>query len=194
MRETNPHLAITEQVIIQGCAAGKRASQTMLYDRYAPRMMALCMRYSKNREEAEEVLLEGFHRVFRNIRQYKQSGSFEGWVRKVMVNAALQRYKPKSKLYPILPIAQAAMDIPDYADIESGMEAKELTLLVQSLPTGYRMVFNLHVFEGYKHREIAAMLGISEGTSKSNLFDARALLRKSLGAKARIHAGKKISI
>jgi RNA polymerase sigma-70 factor (ECF subfamily) len=144
------------------------------------------MRYSRNREEAEEIMQEGFYRVFKYIFQFKNIGSFEGWIRKIMVNAAVQRYRPKSDLHPVIQIDAADTLMADNSDIYSDLNVKELLQLVQALPTAYRMVFNLYVFEGFKHREIAAMIGISEGTSKSNLSDARAILQKALRAKKKM--------
>lgn len=141
------------------------------------------MRYAKNREEAEETLHEGFLKVFTYIKNFKGSGSFEGWIRKIMVNCALLRYRNKSQLYPVIQLDVERSGTTTEPDIFSKLDAKELLLLVQSLPAGYRLVFNLYVFEGYKHREIAEALGISEGTSKSNLSDARSILQKALMAK-----------
>ena len=180
MSSKHLYLLHTEQLIIDGCIAGNRAFQAKLYDLYAPKMLVVCLRYSRNREEAEELLHEGFYRVFKYIHQFKNTGSFEGWVRKIMVNAALQQYKPKSNLYAIIRIDDADIDIPCNIDIHDALHVKELIQLVQALPTSYRMVFNMYVFDGYKHREIAAMLGISTGTSKSNLSDARTILKKAL--------------
>jgi len=169
----------TEQ-LIKGCIAGDRTFQTKLYDLFAPKMLGVCMRYSKNREEAEEILHEGFLRVFTYIKNFKGTGSFEGWIRRIMINCALLRYRNKSHLYPVSLIDAEKAGTTAEPDIISKLDAKELLLLVQSLPAGYRLVFNLYVFEGYKHREIAEALGISEGTSKSNLSDARSILQKAL--------------
>ena len=173
----------TEQHLIEGCIAGNRGFQTKLYDLFAPKMLGVCLRYAKNREEAEEILQEGFLRVFTYIDKFKGAGSFEGWVRKIMVNCALFRYRKKSHLQPVISLDTFAHDAVSEADIVSSLDAKELLSLIQSLPAGYRIVFNLYVFEGYKHREIAEALGIAEGTSKSNLSDARALLQKALTTK-----------
>ncbi|MBS1669052.1 MAG: sigma-70 family RNA polymerase sigma factor [Bacteroidetes bacterium] len=149
-------------------------------------MMAVCMRYCRNREEAEEILQEGFYRVFKYLHTFKHKGSFEGWIRKIMVNAALQRYKSKSNLRPVIQIDADGIDVPDTYDIQSNLNIKELVQMIQRLPTAYRLVFNLYVFEGFKHREIANMIGISEGTSKSNLSDARAILQKALTTKKKL--------
>ncbi|MBC7827818.1 MAG: sigma-70 family RNA polymerase sigma factor [Chitinophagaceae bacterium] len=186
MPETKPDLPDADQLLIRGCIAGNRASQTELYDLYAPRMLGVCLRYAKNREEAEEILHEGFLKVFTYIGKFRGTGSFEGWVRRIMVNSALFRYRNKSHLQPVIRLETSGYDSISDTDIVSNLDAKELLILVQSLPSGYRIVFNLYVFEGYKHREIAETLGISEGTSKSNLSDARAFLQKALTSKKNV--------
>jgi RNA polymerase sigma factor (sigma-70 family) len=176
----------TEQLLIKGCIAGDRAFQTKLYDLLAPKMLGVCLRYARNRQEAEEILQEGFLRVFTYINKFKGSGSLEGWVRKIMVNSALSRYRNKFHLQPVIRLETLGHDAPGETDIVSDFDAKELIVLVQTLPAGYRIVFNLYVFEGFKHREIAEALGISEGTSKSNLSDARAYLQKALTVKKKL--------
>ena len=170
----------TEQPIIRGCVAGNRTSQQELYDLFAPKLMNVCARYAKNKDESEEIMQDGFYRIFKNIQQYNFSGSFEGWMRKIIVNTAIQRYKSTSKLHMLVPIQHEHNQIPDQIDIYSRIEANQMIQLVQQLPTRCRMVFNLYAFEGYKHREIAQILGITEGTSKSNLYDARMILKKAL--------------
>ena len=176
----------TDQLLIKGCIAGDRAFQTKLYDLFAPKMMGVCLRYSKNREEAEEVLQEGFLKVFTYIKNFRGDGSFEGWIRKIMVNCTLSRYRNKSTLHLVTGLDTFSNNDASTTDIASNLDAKELLTLVQSLPPGYRTVFNLFVFEGFKHREIADALGISEGTSKSNLSDARAFLQKALAPKKKL--------
>ena len=166
--------------LVQKCIKGERHSQGDLYALLAPKMFVVCLRYSRNREEAEEVLQEGLMKVFDHLQQFKFAGSFEGWVRKIMVNCALQKYRGKPQLHAIVNIEEVRTEQGDMENIYSRLEAKELVALVQSLPPAYRMVFNLYVFEDMKHREIADHLGISEGTSKSNLSDARAILQKAV--------------
>ncbi len=183
MSDKTSHLPDTEQLLIKGCVAGDRAFQSKLYDFYAPKMLGVCMRYSKNKAEAEEILQEGFIRVFTYIKNFRGSGSFEGWIRKIMVNCALLRYKSKLRLHPVINLDDVSYDLASESDITSNLDAKELLALIQSLPAGYRIVLNLYVFEGYKHREIAELLGIAEGTSKSNLADARSFLQKAIMAK-----------
>ncbi|MBD0287684.1 MAG: sigma-70 family RNA polymerase sigma factor [Flavisolibacter sp.] len=153
-------------------------------------MFMVCLRYAKNREEAEEILQEGFMKVFEFIHQFKFAGSFEGWMRKIMVNCALQKYRNKTNLRPVISIETITTEQPDNEEILSRLGTKELLDMVQQLPPGYRMVFNLYVFEGMKHREIAECLGISEGTSKSNLSDARAILQRAVTNSLATHKEK----
>ena len=166
--------------LLKGCAAGDRSCQKRLYDRYAPKMMALCLRYSNNQEEAEEILQDGFLQMYKFIAQYKKTGSFDAWLRKIMINCALMRYRGKTQLYQFTPLTDDHNALIAADDLSGKLDERELTRLIQRLPPAYRMVFNLYVFEGFKHREIALLLGIAEGTSKSNLSDAKALLRRSL--------------
>lgn len=166
--------------LIQGCLSGDRSCQRALYDRYAPGMMMLCLRYAVNNQEAEEILQDGFLQMYRHIGQYKFIGSFNSWLRKIMINSALMRYRGRAaqpRVVPLTPEHEVPANEEDFPD---RLGELELIRLIQALPPAYRMVFNLYVFEGLKHREIAQMLKISEGTSKSNLSDARALLRRSV--------------
>jgi RNA polymerase sigma-70 factor, ECF subfamily len=173
---------LVEQIeeLIQGCIKGERHYQNRIYGLFSSKMFVVCLRYSKNREEAEDIMQEGFVKVFTSIHQFKSIGSFEGWVRKIMVNCALQKYRSKSHLHPVINIENANTEHLASENVLSQLDAKELLKMVQQLPPAYRMVFNLYVFEGLKHREIAQELGISEGTSKSNLSDARAILQKAV--------------
>ncbi len=166
--------------LIEGCINGHRQSQNRLYAVLMPKMFGVCLRYSKTREEAEEILQEGFIRVFEFIHQYNFAGSFEGWVRRIMVNCALQKYRSKKQMHAVVNIDSSAVEPMSNEEILSRIGTKELLQMVQQLSPAYRMVFNLYVFEGMKHREIAEHLGISEGTSKSNLSDARAFLQKTV--------------
>jgi RNA polymerase sigma factor (sigma-70 family) len=164
--------------IIQDCIKGQRFAQNQLYKLFAPRMLSVCLRYSKNKEEAEDTLQTGFMKVFTFLHQYNSAGSFEGWIRKIMVNCALQKYRSKPCLHAVVDIENNQQEIAATENIMEQIGIKELLNMVHQLPPGYRMIFNLYVFEGMKHREIAGLLGISEGTSKSNLYDARAILQK----------------
>jgi RNA polymerase sigma-70 factor (ECF subfamily) len=172
--------------LIKGCLKADRYSQSQLYELFATKMFAVCLRYSRNPEEAEEILQEGFSKVFEFIHQYRFEGSFEGWVRKIMVNCALQKYRNKPHLHIIGNIESENIEYWENEDISSRLGAKELVKMIQQLPPAYRMVFNLFVFEGMKHREIAELLGISEGTSKSNLSDARAILQRAVNKSLKV--------
>jgi RNA polymerase sigma factor (sigma-70 family) len=160
--------------------AGNRAMQNKLYAQFAPVMMAVCLRYAKNKQDAEEVLQEGFIKVFTCLHQYKFSGVLEAWIKKIMINCALQRLRSKNLLYKVMPAENMPEEYIDKDLVLDNINTKELIQLVQSLPTACRLVFNLYAFEGMKHREIARLLNISEGTSKSNLHDARVLLQRKL--------------
>lgn len=146
-------------------------------------MFTVCLRYGKDRHEAEEILQEGFIKVFSSLHQYRNEGSLEGWIRRVMVTTALQRLRTRTPLHAVLPVEPGTHhDLPEDEKVESALAAKELLALVQALPFMYRAVFNLYVFEGYRHKEIAGLLNISEGTSKSNLYDARQWLKGKISA------------
>jgi len=166
--------------LIQRCIHGDRNSQRNLYEAYHVKMFGICLRYAKNREEAEDILQEGFVQVFKSLHQFKYNGSFEGWVRKIMVNCSIQHYRSKIRMYPVVDQEEIAAEPFVNEQVTAKIQKKEILNLVQNLPPAYRMVFNLYVFEGLKHREIAELLGVSEGTSKSNLFDAKLLLQKAV--------------
>jgi RNA polymerase sigma-70 factor, ECF subfamily len=144
-------------------------------------MFTVCLRYANSREEAKDLLQEGFIKVFDCLHQFKFEGSFEGWMKKVVVNNALQKIRSKSHLHAIVSIEDAPQtQTVGPQEILSKLGTKELLQLIQDLPTVYRLVFNLYVFEGMRHKEISKLLGISEGTSKSNLHDARVILQKKV--------------
>ncbi|MCS6991868.1 MAG: sigma-70 family RNA polymerase sigma factor [Chitinophagales bacterium] len=168
-----------EAELIQGCLQGDRQCCKLLYEQTASVMFGICLRYASDFHEAEDILQEGYIKVFRYISQYRGDGPLEGWMRRIFINTALaygRRHKCESPTedppYPD--------DEPLTADVLSRLETFELLELVQNLPRGYRMVFNLYVIDGYSHKEIAGLLGISEGTSKSQLARARSQLRKML--------------
>jgi RNA polymerase sigma factor (sigma-70 family) len=165
--------------LIKECIAGNRSMQNKLYKYYASRMMGVCLRYSKSRADAQEILQEGFIKVFTCLHQYNFRGSLEGWIKRTMINCALQKLRTKSSLYPVINVDEVSERYID-VDAMASLHAKELLILIQNLPTMCKLVFNLYVFEGCTHREIAEMLHISEGTSKSNLHDARMILQKQL--------------
>ena len=166
--------------LIQACIDGDRYSQSQLYELFVPKMFAVCLRYSKNREEAEEILQEGFVQVFKSLKSFRNEGSFEGWIRKIMLYCSVKHFRTQTKMHPVVNIEFVNVEEVDNEDVIARLGKKELLKMVQALPPAYRMIFNLYVFEGMKHREIAAQLGISEGTSKSNFFDAKVILQRAV--------------
>jgi RNA polymerase sigma-70 factor (ECF subfamily) len=167
--------------LIQGCLRGDRLAQKQLFERYKGKMFALCLRYANNRSDAEDVLQEGFVRVFRDLSQYSGSGNFEGWMRKIFVNTSLQHLQKQKRGLVLTELE--GNDLADESappfDTEE-LPARNLMRVLQQLPPGFRTIFNLHVLEGYSHPEIADILGISVGTSKSQLLRAKAHFRKLL--------------
>jgi len=180
----------SEDILIQGCIEWDRNSQSRLYKQFCSKMFAVVLRYSKNREEAEDTLQEGFMKVFENLKNFKKQGSLEGWIRRIMVNSAIQKYRQSKPQFTTINVEDNEYSLNGYAteNTLSQIGAKELMKLIQKLPPKCQMVFNLYVFEGMKHREIAEQLGITEGTSKSNLSDARTMLQKQV---KRLEGGKK---
>jgi RNA polymerase sigma factor (sigma-70 family) len=174
------------EILIKGCLERNRRCQQRIYDIFAPSMMVVCLRYSRSREEAEEIMQDAFVRMFGNIGQFKYMGSFEGWLRRIVVNCALQRYRGKYSRTTTVSLTDYFHQLPFVSDIGERLDEKRLIQLIQVLPPACRMVFNLYVFEGYKHSEIAGMLGVTEGTSKSNLFDARSILKRYLTTQVKI--------
>jgi RNA polymerase sigma-70 factor (ECF subfamily) len=142
-------------------------------------MMGLCMRYAKDTFEAEDVLQMGFVKVFQKISDFRGEGSFEGWIRRIMVNTAIESYRKNLRNLNLVDIDEV-YDQPQNTFDMSGLELKDLLKLVQQLSNGYRLVFNMYVIEGYSHKEIAKLLGITEGASKSQLSRARAILKEKI--------------
>ena len=172
---------MTENELIQSCIRQESKAQKMLYDRYAPKMMGVCRRYLNNREDAEDVLVEGMFRVFDNIHTYQFAGSFEGWIRRIIVNEALMFLRKRRLL--LIDIDASELNSVAFShplSIEHDLMAQDILKLLEKLPTGYRTIFNLYVIEGYKHIEIAELLGISINTSKSQLILAKDRMRKEL--------------
>jgi len=165
--------------IISGCIKEKSQSQEKLFNRFSNKMFGVCRYYAKDYTEAEDILHEGFMKVFKNIKKFKGTGSFEGWMRKVFVNTALERFRKKSFMYPVEDIYEYANDI-NADEITSNIAANDIIQLIRELTPKYRMVFNLYAIEGYTHKEIAKKMGISEGTSKSNLSRARGILQNKV--------------
>jgi len=151
----------------------------MLYQKYCRKFMGICLRYSKNREEAEDMLQEGFYKIFSSLSRYKAAGSFEGWMRKIIVNTILEKIRKKEVVFSGAGLSNLP-DEPYYENLWSDLNAKELVILINRLPPGYRIVFNLFAVEGYSHREIGELLGINEGTSRSQFAKARKQLQQMI--------------
>jgi RNA polymerase sigma-70 factor (ECF subfamily) len=161
-----------EEELISGCLSGKRQAQRQLYDTYSRKFMALCLRYLKDREQAEDVMIQSFMKIFEKLTQFEAKGSFEGWMKRIVVTQALMALRSSPQLTVSLDEAGDSFDGPEEM---THLEAEELMELVRNLPLGYRTVFNLYAIEGYSHQEIGALLGISESTSKSQLNRARSV-------------------
>lgn len=177
--------------IVRGCKKGKRRAFALLYEKYADVLMLVCLRYSRNKAEAQDVLQEGFIKVFQKIGTFEQRGSFEGWLKRIMVNTAINYYKANKKFH-LQEAVEASTNLQaDFTDedemfeVDFPVKPELLMQLVNSLPDGYRMVFNMYVFEGLTHKEIAEYLDIAVSTSKSQLSKARKYLRNKIEEKQR---------
>ncbi|MCG8323603.1 MAG: RNA polymerase sigma factor [Cytophagales bacterium] len=176
---------VDEAQIISGCIKGDRKAQEQLYANYSKRMMVISMRYTKGVQEAEDVLQEAFIKVFNHIKSFKQDSPLYYWIKRIVVNTALNSQRSKLYLYPMVDVDYLKEDTKfDYDLKDYGL--KDLLELVQSLPTGCQVIFNLYAIEGYKHHEIAKMLDISEGTSKSQYARAKSLLQEKIHKNERI--------
>lgn len=167
---------IPESDLINGCIDGDRRMQEELYRRFSPRMYAVCLRYAGSSEEAEDILQEGFIKVFKKLNTFRSEGSFEGWVRRIFVNTAIEHFRRKRYLQPVTEKEENTME-GNYLSVLDNLAERDIMELVQQLSPGYRTVFNMYVVEGYTHKEIGDILGISEGTSKSQLSRAKVILQ-----------------
>ena len=171
--------------LIRGCLNGSRNAQKQFYEYFAPKMMGVCLRYANDIEMAEDFLQEGFIKVFINLKSYRHEGSIEGWVRRIMVNTALETLRKSDVLKHSVDIETAYSVNDDFPDAVRQLTTTELLEQIQALPAGFRTVFNLFAIEGYGHKEIAEMLNISEGTSKSQYARAKIWLQKRIGERNR---------
>lgn len=163
--------------LITGCIEGNRLMQKELYDRYSPRMYSVCLRYAFDSEEAQDILQDGFIKVFNKLGSYRHEGSFEGWIRRVIVNTAIEYFRRRKYTQTIDDKYNNTIDSKNHSALDKLAE-KDIINLIQQLSPGYRTVFNMYVIEGFSHREIAEQLNISEGTSKSQLSRGRVLLQE----------------
>lgn len=170
---------LPESDLIKGCIEGDSRMQRLLYDRFASMMYAVCLRYSDNIEDANDVMQEGFIKVYKSLNNFRGEGSFEGWVRRIFINTSIEHFRKRVKLYNV-------SEVPDNTVVDSDISAldvldtKDILNIINELSPGYKVVFNMHVIEGYSHKEIAETLGITEGTSKSQLARAKGVLKKIL--------------
>lgn len=179
MSEQSNH-TLPESDLIQGCIKGNRQMQEILYKRFNAKMYGVCLRYSGNVEDANDLLQEGFIKVFKNLEKFRSEGSFEGWIRRIFVNTSIEHFRKKVKLYNVSEVQENTIEDTELNVLDTLAE-KDLIILINELSPGYKTVFNMHVVEGYSHKEIADILGINEGTSKSQLARAKGVLKKSLG-------------
>jgi RNA polymerase sigma factor (sigma-70 family) len=182
----------SETDLLKACKKQNAKAQRMLYDKYSPLMLGLCRRYVKGELEAEDVMIKGFMKVFSKINTFEEKGSFEGWMKRIMINESLGYIRKNKAMYLETDI-EAADKEPDLDKISTALEAKDLLRMINELPSGYRTIFNLFAIEGYSHKEIGELLGINENTSKSQLSRARMHLQKKLLATERILDKKNIN-
>jgi len=184
-----------QEKLVRSCLKGNAAAQRELYEYFAPAMLGVCYRYTKSMKDAEDVLQDGFIKVFNHLHQFKGTGELGGWIRRVMVNTAINYLKSSSPHQQDLSFADNSLHTVSDENPDVKLDAKELAELVRQLPAGFQTIFNMHAVEGYTHVEIGAILGINEGTSRSQYARARALLinwirQQSIDNKTGIHARK----
>ncbi len=171
---------LNEEDIINGCINGNRKYQRILYDQYARKMMAVCLRYAKSTLEAEDILQESFIKVFSKIESFRKESKLETWIKRIVINTALNNQRSKLYLYPMVDV-DTMHNLQDDRELPiSSYHVSELTKMIQALPVGCQVIFNLYAIEGYQHNEIAEALNIKEGTSKSQYARARQLLKEML--------------
>lgn len=176
--------------IVKGCIKGDRTSQKVLYERYYSKMMVICYRYAKDGDEAKDLLHDGFLKIFRSLHKYNFNGSLEGWMRRLMINSAIDHYRKFKNIYSLsesnINQLEGSTEDEDDDNIYENFNTRMIMEAVQNLSPAYRTVFSLYAIEGYSHKEIAEKLDISIGTSKSNFAKARMNLRKQLEKKIKI--------
>ena len=171
---------MTEELMLTGCVRNNAAAQEALYNRFSPRMLGVCYRFAKNREDAEDMLQEGFIKVFTQIHQYRNEGALEGWIRRIVVHTCINILKKNKKFADSVDIIHATSVHVKEEMIPSIMQAKQVVECIRTLPLGYKTVLNLYAIEGYSHKEIAGMLDIEESTSRSQYTRAKAMLEEIL--------------
>jgi RNA polymerase sigma factor (sigma-70 family) len=171
------------QTLWEGCLRNDRKQQELLYKALAPKMLAVCMRYAKDKDEAQDILQEGFIKMFKNMDNYRGEGSLEGWIRRIMVHSSISRYRKAKSMVLVDDFAEQNIPVSSSYN-DNGLEARDLMNMVQELPATYRSVFNLYAIEGFSHQEIGSKLGMSELLSRTTLHRARTLLKDKLNSLA----------
>jgi RNA polymerase sigma factor (sigma-70 family) len=173
-------LKMTDDELINGCMNNHAGAQKLLFEKFSKKMMGVCLRYVPDYDEAQDVLQESFIKVFQKIGSFESKGSLDGWIRKIIVNTALDHFRKNKDQKFQAEITEEDHSLATEASVVESINAKELLMIIQALPVGFRTVFNLYAIEGYSHKEIGVMLGISESTSKSQYARARVHLQKSI--------------
>ena len=176
-----------EAQLIKKAAKNHRDAQHTLYETHAPKMFSVCRYYVKDVHQAEDVMLNGFFKVFTQLKSFKSEGSFEGWIRRIMIRESISFLRKKKRLEFSVEDIGVYEEADNYVNTE--LDVDEIQQLIDKLPEGYRMVFNMYAIEGYKHSEIAEMLNVAESTSKSQLFKARKLLQQQIKQLNKAHNG-----
>ncbi|MET3977754.1 RNA polymerase sigma factor (sigma-70 family) [Mucilaginibacter sp. UYP25] len=171
------------QTLWDGCLRNDRKQQEMLYKVLAPKMLAVCLRYAKDKDEAQDILQEGFIKMFKNMGNYRGEGSLEGWIRRIMVHSAISRYRKAKNVVLVEDFAEQGIPVSSSYN-DNGLEARDLMNMVQQLPDTYRSVFNMYAIEGFSHQEIGSKLGMSELLSRTTLHRARTILKEKLNSLA----------
>ena len=170
-----------ENDLIKGCVNRDPNMQRLLYERFSSKMYGVCLRYSENTEGANDVMQEGFIKVYQNIGKFRGEGSFEGWIRRIFIHTSIEHYRKKVKLFNVTEVSENTIE-DDKLNVLDSLATKDILKIVAELTPGYKTVFNMHVVEGYSHKEIAQILDITEGTSKSQLARAKGVLKKKIEA------------
>ena len=169
-----------EKELIELAVENNRHAQHQIYSKYSPKMLSVCRQYIKDVHQAEDIMITAFMKVFTNLKNFKHEGSFEGWIRRIMINESISFIRVQKKVKFIDDSSDDYQNLESFNNIESQFSVDDIQFLIDNLPDGYKMVFNLYAIEGYKHQEIATMLGINEGTSKSQLSHARKMLQNNI--------------
>lgn len=172
----------SETDLIQGCINGDSQMQQILYDKFSPKMYGVCLRYAGNEDDASDILQEGFIKVYKNLNKFRGEGSFEGWIRRIFVNTSIEHFRKKVKLYNVTEVQENTIEDTNLDALDI-LATKDIIKIINELSPGYKAIFNMHVIEGYSHKEIADIMGITEGTSKSQLARAKGVLKKLVEAR-----------